>query len=292
MAAGRRADQGGAKRPDELDDELLDDGDDAPLDDDEGDDGPTPRAAAGPAPEEQDGEADPEAEAEATRFADAAEREAGGSSEKPALLQAIEKLLADPAEIRLDVEKQRVRTRRRTKLDGRALDRAVADDLITSYSRRTMLVGGASALAGVVPGLGSVVGLFGTAIADAALSMKFEIELVLAIATAFGRDVTIEHERDACILVAGLGTLAEVGKFTGKKLTKRAFLALVRKVLSGNLRRWILIVFSLLGWKLAPKALLGAIPLGLGLVLNVLMNRTVTRIVGARAVSWFASTAA
>ena len=161
MASGRKADHGASKRAvdEALDDELLDDGADDELED--GDDearGAEPAAAAGPArvaaDDEPDDDDDPEAEAEAERFAEAAEREAGTTKEKPALLQAIEKLLADPEEIRLDVEKQRVRTKRRTKLDGRALDRAVADDLVTSYARRTMLVGGASALAGVIPGFG------------------------------------------------------------------------------------------------------------------------------------------
>ena len=284
-----------AEREDEALDELedLEDGEDEAADEDEeldeetSDEGDDEEAEARGHDDDDDVAevADVADEVEAERFTRDLGDEGGAEGEKPALLKAIEKILADPEQIKLDVEKLRVKYRRDFR--GPQLSRVVAEKLVDRYGRRTMLVGGASALAGVVPGLGTVVGAFGTAIADAALSMKYEIEMVQAIAFAYGRDITVDEERTACLVIAGVGTLAEVGKFTGKRLGTEAFVKAVRKILSGNVARFVFLIFRLLGLKLGPKAILNAIPFGIGLGLNVLANRTVTRIVGARAIAYF-----
>lgn len=221
--------------------------------------------------------------------ADAFVRDLGGEDEpeaaaKPPLLAALEKILADPEEIRLDVQKLRVRLRRKHR--GRALDRAVAGALVDRAARRTMLVGGATSLATVVPGLGSLAGAFGGAVADAALSLKYEVEMVQGIAWAHGRDLTLEEEQRACLILAGVGALAGASKAGALRLSTRAFVKVIDDLLAGNTGRILKVIFRLLGLRVGPRFAARLIPLGVGVSVGLLANRGLTRAIGARAIAW------
>ena len=65
----------------------------------------------------------------------------------------------------------------------------VAEHIISNYSYYTAFTGGATALVGVIPGLGTVIAAVGGTTADAAVTMKWEIEMIMALATVYGRDI-------------------------------------------------------------------------------------------------------
>lgn len=72
--------------------------------------------------------------------------------------------------------------------------------------------------------LGAAIPTFGGAIADAALSMKYQIEMTMAITTIYERHITDTEAQRICLIVAGIGTINEAAKGGWKEITKQVFI--------------------------------------------------------------------
>ena len=90
---------------------------------------------------------------------------------KPILLKALEMIIADPAQIKREATSLLSKYEKRYKEDRTNDDirELVANKIIQNYSYMAAFSGGVTALAGVVPGLGTVVASSGGATADIAL---------------------------------------------------------------------------------------------------------------------------
>ncbi len=82
----------------------------------------------------------------------------------------------------------------------------VAQRLISDFSNRSALSGGAAALPALVPGIGTVVALVGGSLADMALTLKFEVELALCLSQLHGFDIRQPRERQLAFLLASVST--------------------------------------------------------------------------------------
>jgi len=212
--------------------------------------------------------------------------------DKPALLKAIELVLADPAEIRKEALqlKRKYVSRYGSDRSEDEVNAYTADKIISNYSYYTAFVGGATGLAGVVPGLGTVLATFGGATADAALTMKYQIEMTMAIATVYGHDVTLEEEKRLCLLVAGLGAMNEAAKAGGKELGKKASVKMMQQYLKGATLQTVKEIFKKLGITFTRKAAEKAIPFGIGVVIGFSANKGLTWYVGTKARDFFSVT--
>ena len=154
-------------------------------------------------------------------------------NDKPVLLKAVELVLADPKKIRKEALELKNKYIKRYKEDRTTeeIEEYAAEKIISNYSHYTAFIGGATALTGVVPGLGTAISTFGGATADAALSMKYQIEMTMAIATIYGHDITDTEAQRICLIVAGLGTINEAAKGGGKEITKQAFIKMTKTYL-------------------------------------------------------------
>lgn len=212
-----------------------------------------------------------------------------GQDDKPKLLQAVELVLADPADIKREVlalRKEFEKKHDRSKPSSQISEK-LADKVISNYSYYTAFVGGATALTGVVPGLGTVLAAFGGATADAALSMKYQIEMTMALAVVFGHDIEIEEEKRLCLLIAGLGAINQATKEGGKAMGKKALVKLVQQHLKGATLVAVKEVFKKLGVVFTRKAVEKAIPFGVGVVIGFTANKSLTAYVGRRAKHFF-----
>ena len=84
-------------------------------------------------------------------------------NDEPQLLQAVEFVLADPADIKREVLALK-REFDRKYCDSKPesqINKMLADKIISNYSYYAAFVGGATGLTGVVPGLGTVLATFG-----------------------------------------------------------------------------------------------------------------------------------
>ncbi len=211
------------------------------------------------------------------------------SDNKPTLLKAIELVLAEPAAIRKEALQLKRKYVERYGKD-RSEDEVniyVADKIISNYSYYTAFVGGTTALTGIIPGLGTVLAAFGGATADAALSMKYQIEMTMAIATIYGHDITLEEEKRICLMVAGLGAINEAAKAGGKELGKNASVKMMQQYLKGATLQTVKEIFKKVGITFTRKAAEKAIPFGVGVVLGFSANKGLTWYVGTKARDFF-----
>jgi uncharacterized protein (DUF697 family) len=213
------------------------------------------------------------------------------TNDKPVLLKAIELVLADPAEIRNEALQLKRKYTARYGVD-RSEDEVndyAAEKIISNYSYYAAFVGGASALAGVVPGLGTVIATFGGATADAALCLKYQIEMTMAIATIYGHDITLEEEKKLCLIIAGLGAINEAAKEGGKEIGKKAFVKMTNEYLKGATLVAVKEIFKKAGVTFTRKAAEKAIPFGVGVVIGFSANKGLTWYVGSKAKDFFSA---
>ena len=214
----------------------------------------------------------------------------GNSDDKPTLLKAVELVLADPAEIRREaiVLKQQYQRRFSDSNSDEEINTLVADKIISNYSYYAAFVGGITALTGVVPGLGTAIATFGGATADAALSMKYQIEMTMALATVYDHNIEIEEEKRLCFIVAGLGAINEAAKKGGKAVGTKAFVKMTQQYLRGATLQAVKEIFKKVGVTFTRKAVEKSIPFGIGVIISFSANKGLTWYVGNKAKNFFA----
>jgi hypothetical protein len=209
-------------------------------------------------------------------------------AEKPKLLQAIELILAKPEDIKREAMQLHARTKKANPTKTDAEIRVIASDkIISNYSYYTAFVGGTTALTGVIPGIGTAVAVAGGASADTVASMKFQVEMVMAIATVFDHDILIEEEKRICYIIAGLGAINEAAKSGTKAVGSKAFISLVRSTLKDATLATVKEIFKKVGITFTRKALEKSIPFGVGVVIGFSANKGLSWYVGTKAKDFF-----
>lgn len=214
-------------------------------------------------------------------------------SDKPMLLRAIERLVAGPDDIQAVVEacRQQVLAQEKDKeAPPQDLQVKVADRIISRYAHTCGRVGSLTSAAGILPGVGTLVTLIGANAADLAITMKYQVEMVMALAHLFGRDISSEEEQSVCYAVAGLGVATQAGLLSFQRFTVKGIHQAVRRLLKTRARRWLLDLFKRLGLRLTTKGLLKALPMGIGVVTSYTSNLKLTTYIGRRARDYFLET--
>jgi uncharacterized protein (DUF697 family) len=213
----------------------------------------------------------------------------GNDKDKPTLLKAIELVLAESTEIMKEIQSLHSKFKKKygdDKTEDEIAD-LVAEKIISNYSYYTAFVGGASGLAGVIPGLGTVIATFGGATADVVLSMKYQIEMTMALAVVYGHDISIEEEKRLCLIIAGLGTVNQAAKEGGKAIGSKAFVKMTQQYLKGATLQAVKEIFKKVGITFTRKAAEKAIPFGIGVVIGFSANKGLTWYVGSKARDFF-----
>lgn len=209
--------------------------------------------------------------------------------EKPTLLKAIELVLADPKNIKQESLNllDKIKAAHPEKASNE-IQKIASEKIISNYSYFSAFSGGATALTGVIPGLGTAIAAFGGSTADVALSMKYQIEMTMALATIYGHDIMIEEEKRVCFIVAGLGAINEAAKEGSKSISSKAFVNLAKDYLKGSTLTAVKEIFKKLGITFTRKSLEKAIPFGVGVVIGFAANKGLTWYVGTKARDFFA----
>ncbi len=192
------------------------------------------------------------------------------------ILTAVERILEAPEKIIARVEQARA--------DSGAWDEAdlVAPKLISSYSNKSALIGGATAIPAMLPGVGTAVTLLAGPMADMVLLLKLETELCLALSCLRGHDIRDPKERQLAFLLAaintaelskGRNTVLEVVDVSGTAIWNYA----PRRV--GKILVNVLAVIAALQ---ISRGMLRAVPL-IGIAVGASMNKVLTARVGKNA---------
>ena len=204
------------------------------------------------------------------------------------MLQFVRSAAISPANAMELVQNYERQVRRANpRMDNAKVSEAVANKIIARYAKFAGMVGGTSALAGVVPGIGTIVAATGGAMADAATCMKLQVDMCMCMAAAYGYDLNNEDAQHLSFLVAAGGTLEKAGVEATTRMASKAGVKLLRKYLQGAVLQAIKEMFKKLGIVFTRKALEKALPFGIGVVIGGTANYALTKYVGAQAREWF-----
>ena len=162
-----------------------------------------------------------------------------------------------------------------------------ADRIVKRYAKFAGMVGGASGLSGIIPGLGTIIAAMGGGVADTAVCMKLQVDMCKCLACVFGYDVTSEDVRHLVFLIAATGSLERTGVESIGRLGSQAGVRMLRQYLKGATLQTIKHLFRKIGVTFTRKALEKAIPFGIGVVIGGGANYGLTRYVGKQATQWY-----
>lgn len=204
------------------------------------------------------------------------------------LLKAVEAIAIKPADARAMVARYREQSHEKNPdATKQAHQQAIAEMVVKRYCRLAATSGGATALAGVIPGLGTAVTMLGGGLTDAAVCMKLQVDMCMCLAAAFEWDLDREDARHLCFLIAAGGALEKAGVEATTRVASKAGVNMLRQYLKGATLQAIKELFKKLGIVFTRKAMEKALPFGIGVVIGSGANYALTKYVGAEAIAWF-----
>lgn len=211
--------------------------------------------------------------------------EAEAREKGKALLRAVERIVERPERIqeRVDDELARARERLPDDADEAHIRKVVERKLITRYSNYTAAAGGAAALPSLVPGIGTLTSLIGGSLVDMTLCLKFEVELILSLASLRGYDIEDVRERHFAYLLAAIHTYEASGGRNPIPDLLKTELDAVWNYTPRQLSKLVTTLFVRLVIHFAGRGLARAIPL-VGMVVSSTTNKALTARVGRAAV--------
>ena len=162
-----------------------------------------------------------------------------------------------------------------------------ADKIIGRYSRLAAMVGIASGLPGVIPGLGTAVALLGGATVDSLVCMKLQVDMCMCLAATFKYDITSEDGRHLAFLIAATGTVQRAGAGPATRVGSQAGVRMLRQCLRGAALQAVKQAFRRVGVTFTRKAAEKVIPFGIGAAIGGAANYGLTKYVGRQAKQWF-----
>lgn len=211
-------------------------------------------------------------------------------ADKPVFLRAVELLVAAPQDIQATVDAcydKALNHRANRHLSSDQLRLKTADVIVDRYARTCARIGAFTAASSAIPGIGTVISLVGATAADLVITMKYQIEMVMALAHLFDRDIADEEQQRLCYTIAGLGVATQAGLLTFERFTVKGLQEAAKRLVKGRTRRWLIELFKKIGLRFTRTGLLKAIPLGVGLAFSYTSNRKLTRYIGRRARDYF-----
>jgi hypothetical protein len=216
------------------------------------------------------------------------ENTAQGDDNPDRLLGAVRAVAVSPLDAKALVQRLFAQSRNdRPGDDERVHQERVVDHLISRYAKLAATSGGVTALAGVVPGVGTAVAMVGGAMTDTVVCMKLQVDMCMCMAETFGYDL---HEPDAqhlSFLIAAGGALEKAGVETGVKVASKAGVKVLQQYLKGAALITLKAFFRKLGLVFTRKALERALPFGVGVLLGAGGGYALTMYVGSQAKQWF-----
>ena len=168
------------------------------------------------------------------------------------VIAVLEKILASNDSIRAVCEKNKKIAQHLAKEDK--VEKRTAQLIIIHYSNLCAAGGGASALPGLIPGIGLIYTLLGTTALNSFLLLKFQLEMCLALAHLAGFDIEDPRERKIAFLIAcaaledayveekepSIGSVLDlaINEYSTRELSKTLAKAVARVLMMFLAKRW------------------------------------------------------
>ena len=204
------------------------------------------------------------------------------------LLKAVEAIAISPKDAKHIVAQYRKQCdKKHPGLSEHERQERVAKKIVKRYSKVAALVGGTTALAGVIPGIGTAVALVGGAATDVAVGMKLQVDMCMCLAEAFDYDISSEDAKHLSFLIAAGATIEQAGVEGAVQVGSKAGVKLLKEHLKGATLIAVKEAFKKVGITFTRKSLEKAIPFGVGVALGSSGNYGLSRYVGKQAIDWF-----
>ena len=168
------------------------------------------------------------------------------------VIAVLEKILASNDSIKALCEKNKKIAQHLAKEDK--VEKRTAQLIIMHYSNLCAAGGGASAIPGLIPGIGLIYTLLGTTALNSFLLLKFELEMSLALSHLAGFDIEDPRERKIAFLLActaledaydeenepSIGTVLDlaINEYSTRELSKTLVKAVARVMMMFLAKRW------------------------------------------------------
>ena len=203
------------------------------------------------------------------------------------LLKAVQAVAISPSDAKRFVEAQRTQLKKgNPKASKNRIAELTADKIVSRYTYLATTSGAMTALPGVIPGIGTAIAV-GTALGDATLCMKFQVDMCLCLAVAFDYDISNEDAYHLAFLIASGSALEKSGAAAATQIASKAGVKMLKQYLKGATLVAVKEFFKKLGITFTRKALEKALPFGIGVVIGGGANYALTKYVGKQAKSWF-----
>ena len=200
------------------------------------------------------------------------------------LEKVVRTIAISPADAKDLVDKYR----RRFHYDGSERSKLrIAKAIVQRYARWSGLVGGATAVPGVVPGVGAAVAVVGGGLADAALSVKLQVDMCLCLAELYQDELPSEDKVALAMIIALSASVEKLAAGPGVKLVEGAIVRTILAYLRGPALIAVKQLFKKIGIVFVRASLVKAVPFGVGIALGTGANYGLTLIVGRIAIRFF-----
>lgn len=189
------------------------------------------------------------------------------------LLHAVERIMDSPETILALVKKKRAVTGAWDEPD------VVAPKLIAHYGNMSALIGAATALPAILPGIGTAATLIGAPLADMVLLLKFECELCLALSALRGNDIGKPEERQLALLLAAVQTTEAQGRRSALSDALEVSGTAIWNYAPRRVAKLLLRAFTILAAVHYARSLLRVVPV-LGVAIGASTNKVLTHRVG------------
>jgi hypothetical protein len=204
------------------------------------------------------------------------------------LMKAVQAIAISPKDARASVFDYTLQARSEDKnATDRQIKSKVADKIISRYAKLAATSGGATALAGVIPGVGTAAAMLGGGSVDMALSLKFQVDMTMCLAFAFKSGLSDEDAIHMSYIIALSSALEKAGSAGATKIASKAGVAMVNQYLKGATLQFIKQLFKTIGVTFTRSALTKMIPFGVGVVIGSAAGYGMTKFVGNQARDFF-----
>lgn len=176
---------------------------------------------------------------------------------------------------------------KRVNINKEQLQDLTSKHIVEKYSKMAAAVGTVSGLTAIVPGLGQILAATAGATGDAAVCIKFQIDMCYCLAVTHDYDITTTDAQHLSFLIAAGGAIEKAAAQGGTALASKAGVKMIQKYLQGAALTAIKEMFKKIGVTFTRKALEKALPFGIGSVIGGTANYALTKYVGYQAKKWF-----
>ena len=179
------------------------------------------------------------------------------------LMKIVQAIAITPDDARMVVRQyeEQIRAAKPAIGDAEMVNR-ICQKIVTRYAKLSAISGGATGLAGVVPGVGTAVSLAAGTTLDVSACIKFQVDMTMCLAIAINKQLSNEDAKHLSFLIALFGSLEQAASKATTKIASKAGVNMVNNYLKGPILVIIKELFQKIGIQFTKKATIKVIPFG------------------------------